>query len=39
MMSLATFDMQLLAAGLGGTIGGLIGAAVMLVVFWLYNRK
>jgi len=39
MMSLATFDMQLLAAGLGGTIGGLIGSAVMLVVFWLYNRK
>ena len=39
MMSLATFDMQLLAAGLGGTIGGPIGSAVMLVVFWLYNRK
>ena len=38
-MSLATFDMQLLAVGLGGTIGGLIGSAVMLVVFWLYNRK
>lgn len=38
-MSLATFDMQLLAAGLGGTIGGLIGSAIMLVVFWFYSKE
>lgn len=39
MNSLTMVEAQLLAAAFGGVIGGMIGSAIMLVVFWFYSKE